>query len=274
MLTSIDHVTFAVRDLDAAVAHFRNRFSLVVSKVRVDKESHVANAVIPLLQGYIEILAPVGAKTSERSPFSRQLGGFLDAQQGLFGYAIRSTAINHDVASLRERGSTLDEPRHEHAEGSDDPGWWTAYPSGQAGVVEPYVINHDIANEDAIRQAALAQPFAVRSIEEVAIVVPNVEDTLTVYDRDFDLKPVRQFGGRAQLALAGNRIMVLPSAMMPLGTPLGLYSVSLGTTDISRARDNLRDRSIAFADDPYTWAVASQLDPADTFGSRIDLVQL
>ena len=173
------------------------------------------------------------------------------------------------------RGSSLDEP-HKQSDGLGDhaTGWWTSFPAADPDIVKPFLIQPEQLMEDAVRQAALAHPFWIRSIEEVAVVVPRIDQALMTYERDFGLTAGRQLAGCAQVGLTGSKIMIIPSAAVPLGTPLGIYSLSLGTTDITGARSQLRTRNIAFKDDPFVWGVASQIDPAETCGSRIDLVQL
>jgi catechol 2,3-dioxygenase-like lactoylglutathione lyase family enzyme len=269
MLTYIDHVTLAVRDLDLAISTFRRRFSFVVGKKQTAESPQLANAVIPLGQGYLELLSPSGVRSLGPSPIALRLGNFLEAQEGLFSFAVRSSSIQGDVAALQERGSTLEDPQSQGGDGAD---WATSFPAEQeAG--GPYVIQHD-SESDAIRQAALSQPFALRSIEEVVVIVRDVEEAIGVYDRDLGLTPRRRLGGRAQLPLVGSKILLAPASMAPLGVPLGLYSVSLGTTDINGARTQLRLRNVEFQDDPFSWGVASQIDPAETFGARISLVQM
>ena len=274
MFAYIDHVTIAVRDLDVARETFRRRFSFVVG-AKQSGEGPLANAVVPLLQGYVELLSPAGERPQARSPTLAELTTFLEAQEGLYSFALRSSSIETDVAALRERGSTLEIPNRQTAPGSgEEIAWWTSFPVVDSGVVEPYIIQSQGFDESLGRQAALSQPLSIRSIEEVTIIVPKVEAALEVYERDFGVKPSRQLAGRAQLAVGGGRIMVVPSSMAPLGTPLGIYSVSLGTTDINGARNQLRGRGIELRDDPFSWGVSFQIDPSEAFGARINLVQL
>lgn len=274
MLSYIDHVTLAVRDLDAAIEQFRERFSLVVGKKQVDDDAGLAHAVIPLLQGYIELLSPVEAAQPKVGSSSLALRNFLGPQQGFFSFAIRSSGLKSDIAALRKRGSSFEDPRYESAGTEGQPGWWVTFPRTETEAVEPYLIEHHGPPIASMRQAALAQPYAMRSIEEVTVVVANVDAALNLYARDFGLTPSRQRGGRAQMSLNGSKIMLLPSAITPLGTPLGLYSVSIGTTDINGARSQLRTKGIEFQDDPYSWSVVSQIDPGEVFGARLDLLQL
>jgi catechol 2,3-dioxygenase-like lactoylglutathione lyase family enzyme len=276
MLTYIDHVTLAVRDMEQAVDAFRQKLSMIVGKRQVDTEAGVTNAIIPLMQGYLQLLSPIPARASTPSELHTQLSSFLEAQEGIFRFAIRSSNIAGDVASLHVRGSTLDEPKLQ-TDGSEDKslGWWTSFPATEpAEVAEPFLIQPEQAMEDAVRQAALAHPFAIRSIQEVAVVVPKVDQALLVYERDFGVRQTRELAGCAQISLRGSKIMLIPSSATPLGTPLGIYSISLGTTDINGAKAQLRLRDVAFQDDPFNWGIASQIDPTQTCGSRIVLVQM
>lgn len=274
MLGYVDHVTLAVKDLEAAIDQFRDGLSFVVSKPRCDPASGLANAVIPLLQGYLELISVADGKKAAVQPAVRKVTSFLHAREGLYDFAIQTSSLEQDVAALRSRGSKLEAPDLERWEqDGKSTSWWTSLPPPGREPAEPFLIERAGPPDARGRQAALSQPFAIRSIDEVTVIVGDLDEAILSYERDFGLKPSRRLGGRAQIWLLGSKINIVPSAMTPLGTPLGLHSVGLGTTDITGARSQLRARDISYHDPPLCWAVGSQIDPRSTAGSRIYLVQ-
>lgn len=275
MLTYVDHVSLAVRNLDEAIAHLRNRLSLVVSRKRAESGSPLVNSVIPLLQGYIELVSIADPRLVPSHSTLRSLNAFLSVREGLFAFAIRSSNLAEDVRLLQTRGSRLKDAVHEPFEANgEQAGWWTSSLPDDAEPIFPFLIQYEKSPENHVRESGLSQPFAIRAIEEVTVVVPKLDTALEAYERDFGLTPGRQLGGRAQISLSGSKINLIPAKMTPLGTPAGLYSVGLGTTDINGARAALQARGVSTQPDPFSWGVASQIDPSEGMGARLDLVQL
>ena len=272
MLAYIDHATFAVRDAEAAAEHLRQTFSLIVSKARHDEQAGLTNAMIPLTRGYLELISPdpLGAGSSD---VCRRLHAMLESHEGLFSFALNSRDVKGDVSVLRERGSSLGEPHQERlGDGENAPEWWSAFPSEDA--LEPYLIQHGGDTAVSMSMTGGRQPLGIRSIEEIALVVPDVDAYSSLYERDFGITVTRRLGRQVQLAAGVSRIMLAPSKAAPMGTPIGLYSVTVGTTDIKGARAELGRRGVTLLEDTLSWGVAIQIDPALTFGARINLVQL
>ena len=69
LLTEVDHVAIAVRDIDAAIAFYEETFgATVVHRERVDSDG-VDEALIKVADSYIQLLTP----TSDDSPVARYL---------------------------------------------------------------------------------------------------------------------------------------------------------------------------------------------------------
>jgi len=99
MLTRIDHVGLAVRDLDAAIEFYRRTFDLHVVHQEVNEEQGVREAMLAVGDSgaFVQLLAPL---TSD-SPIAK----FLDR----FGEGIQQVAYGVDdidatSAELRARG--------------------------------------------------------------------------------------------------------------------------------------------------------------------------
>ena len=106
MLSAIDHVGIAVSDLDAAIDFYTRTFGLTVTHREENPEQGVAEAMLGVGDGAIQLLAPLDAT----SPIAR----FLDRSgPGIQQVAFRVADVAATCAVLRERGLTLlyDEPR-------------------------------------------------------------------------------------------------------------------------------------------------------------------
>ncbi len=69
LLTEIDHVAIAVRDLEAAIAYYGDTFGATVAhRERIDSDG-VEEALLKVADSYVQLLTP----TSETSPVARYL---------------------------------------------------------------------------------------------------------------------------------------------------------------------------------------------------------
>jgi methylmalonyl-CoA epimerase len=69
LLTEIDHVAIAVRDLDAAIAWYEDVFGASVEHREVVESDGVAEALLRVADSYIQLLTP----TREDSPVAKYL---------------------------------------------------------------------------------------------------------------------------------------------------------------------------------------------------------
>jgi len=59
LLTEIDHVAIAVRDLDAAIAFYRDTFGCEVAHREVIESDGVEEALLAVAESYVQLLTPV-----------------------------------------------------------------------------------------------------------------------------------------------------------------------------------------------------------------------
>lgn len=98
--TRIDHVAIAVRDLDAAIALYRDVLGLPFGGTEVVEDQAVTTAFFGEEPGRIELLCP----TRPDSP----VGRFLDKRgEGLHHVAVRVTDIEAALESLKAAGTPL-----------------------------------------------------------------------------------------------------------------------------------------------------------------------
>ncbi len=102
MLTRIDHVGLAVRDLDYAIAFYGRTFGLRVVHEEVNEEQGVREAMLAIgdSDSYLQLLAPLRPDSA--------IGKFLDrAGEGVQQVAYRVDDIDAVSAALRKRGLRL-----------------------------------------------------------------------------------------------------------------------------------------------------------------------
>ncbi|MGH3288817.1 MAG: methylmalonyl-CoA epimerase [Streptosporangiaceae bacterium] len=112
MLTRIDHVGIACRDLDAAIGRYEAVFGLQVVSLEVNQEQGVREAMLAAgaagsQLGYVQLLEPLGPDTP--------VGRFLARRgEGLHhvGYGVQD--IGQALAAIGVRGVRLldERPRH------------------------------------------------------------------------------------------------------------------------------------------------------------------
>jgi hypothetical protein len=277
MLTNVDHVILAVRDLDGAIAQLRDRFALYVIEGGTHPWLGTAYAVVPMDLGFLQITSVQDTALARTNPFASRIAQFLEDREGLFGFALASSEIDRDVEGLRRRGTSIGDPqREESVRSGRSRGWRAAFLPESDGVTLPFLIQHDqrsgerwkswIAGEGGV------QPFGVMGVEEVTLAVDNLRDGIMQYTRFLGLTVSRQTARIAQLDLKSGHINLVPAADTPDGRT-GVYSVGIGVSGLNNARADLRTWDIPFTDDPFTTSVAAQIDPAEMFAARVDFVQ-
>ncbi len=106
MVTAIDHVGFAVRDLDEAVAFYGRAFGLPLLHEEVNEEQGVREAMVGIGDSAIQLLAPLTPEST--------IGKFLDRNgEGIQQVAFRVTDVDVAAQRLRDAGLRLlyDAPR-------------------------------------------------------------------------------------------------------------------------------------------------------------------
>ena len=96
----VDHIGIATRDLNDALAVWRDALGLEVDATEEIVEQGVRVAMLPIGETHIELLEPL----NENSP----VGKFLDKRgPGIHHVAIKVNDIRTSLAQLKERGARL-----------------------------------------------------------------------------------------------------------------------------------------------------------------------
>jgi methylmalonyl-CoA/ethylmalonyl-CoA epimerase len=139
LITAIDHVGIAVRDLDEAVDFYRDNFGFALVHEETNEEQGVREAMLSVGDSgsCLQLLAPL---TSESA-----IARFLDRSgPGMQQLAYRVTSITEAMDAVRAQGMRLlyDEPRR----GTADSRINFIHPKDVAGVlvelVEPAAAEH------------------------------------------------------------------------------------------------------------------------------------
>ena len=146
MLTGIDHIAIAVRDLDAAVGELRERAGIEAGGGGIHPGAGTANRLAWFGDTYLELIS-VADRTVAVAGF---LGGptvrVLDEDGGGFvTFVLASDDLDADVARLRAAGSTMGEPFPGERRRPD--GRVVRWRLARAGAVgpdlPPFLIEHD-----------------------------------------------------------------------------------------------------------------------------------
>lgn len=96
----LDHVAIAVKDLDKAIAHYREAFGLELAEIEEVPEQQVRTAIFGHGSGRIELICPTVADSG--------VAKFLEKRgEGLHHICIEVEDIETAMAALRERGAPL-----------------------------------------------------------------------------------------------------------------------------------------------------------------------
>lgn len=100
MLKKVEHIAIAVADLGAAVAHYESVWGLEVEhRERVEGQG-VEEAMLPLGDGYLQLLGPTGPETT--------VGRFIERRgEGLHHIAYEVADLEATLAELKGKGVEL-----------------------------------------------------------------------------------------------------------------------------------------------------------------------
>ncbi len=112
MLTRLDHVGIACRDLDATIAFYESAFGLRVASIEVNEAQGVREAMLHVADGpsgasYVQLLEPTGPDTP--------VGRFLERRgEGIHHVGYGVADITAALASIGATGIRLidERPRH------------------------------------------------------------------------------------------------------------------------------------------------------------------
>ena len=99
LLTEIDHVAIAVRDLEAAIDYYQRAFGASVEHREIVASDGVEEALLRVAESYIQLLTP----TSETSPVAKAIE---KRGEGLHHVGYRVADCGEALASMIAAGAT------------------------------------------------------------------------------------------------------------------------------------------------------------------------
>ncbi|MEY3581584.1 MAG: methylmalonyl-CoA epimerase [Actinomycetota bacterium] len=99
LLTEIDHIAIAVKDLEAAIAYYQNAFGATVDHREVVESDGVEEALLKVAESYIQLLTP----TRPDSPVAKAIE---KRGEGLHHIGYRVNNCAEALASMIAAGAT------------------------------------------------------------------------------------------------------------------------------------------------------------------------
>jgi methylmalonyl-CoA epimerase len=99
LLTEIDHIAIAVKDLEAAIAYYQNAFGATVDHREVVESDGVEEALLKVAESYIQLLTPTRAD----SPVAKSLE---KRGEGLHHIGYRVNNCAEALAAMIAAGAT------------------------------------------------------------------------------------------------------------------------------------------------------------------------
>ncbi|MGH8986605.1 MAG: methylmalonyl-CoA epimerase [Acidimicrobiia bacterium] len=97
VLTEIDHVAIAVRDLEGAIAYYRDTYGVDVDHREVVESDSVEEALLKVADSYVQLLTPI----SDESPVAK----YLEKRgEGLHHIAYRVDSCADALARVKAEG--------------------------------------------------------------------------------------------------------------------------------------------------------------------------
>ncbi len=213
---SLDHLVFAVRDLDAASQNYQRILGRKPSWAGRHPTYGTANVLFRIDNCYIELLAPTDQ--SEDSPWNRELNGRLDTiGEGLYAIAMGTSDIVATVGEIRAGGIDISDPAD--GDGVDEETgarreWANArMPVKDTRGVPAFVIEHR-SPADALPMARSISPdaTAVHALDHTVIAFSNNKACLGLWHETLglDLRHTLDRKGRSlHFLLLGESILEL-----------------------------------------------------------------
>jgi catechol 2,3-dioxygenase-like lactoylglutathione lyase family enzyme len=182
VLTSVDHIVLAVRDLGRATDTYRSLLGREPSWRGRHPSYGTANTLFRLENTYLELLAATGD-----GPLASHLGAWLDAHgEGPFALAFGTDDADAAVATLRARGMELPDPAdgvgRDERTGAERR-WRNVFPPASATRgVTTIVIEHR-SPADALPAAApiAGEAAAVAACDHVVVQSTDAEASRALY---------------------------------------------------------------------------------------------
>ncbi len=297
MLRYVDHVIFAVDDLEGAARDYGQKLGFTVSAGGVHPGAGTHNRLIVLDPEYLELIARL-PDTTLRPGFP--VSYMFARAPGPIGYALNSDDIEADLAAIRARGLPVEGPHAGRLEGPDGGarGWRVAWVGADERLGTehwrlPFIIQHDSDGAERLRRVAapdgvLPHANGARRLSRVTVAVNDLEASIRCYELAFGLHAedagtdAALHARTARLPLPGTGAIVL-AAPLPGEGPIaralrasgeGLFSATIAVDYLQAAVTRLRGQGAGVqVDEPDGVLTAARIDMASAHGGRLEMVR-
>ncbi|MGH1493857.1 MAG: VOC family protein [Acidimicrobiales bacterium] len=254
VINALPRVAIAVRDFEAAIATFRDVFSMPVRDLSA--------STVPDLGAHVGMCMPEGGSNIEimavadpGAPLSQSLNAFLDRRgEGLFATMLEAADPNAEAAELSERGLDV-LPLMAGAAGRD------IHPRSTHGVLIRVYPDNSVPYSGPHESG---DPW-LTGIQTVTIAVSDLDAAAAVYGKGIGLavEPLLEDAERGVSVIRclppkGSAIELVSASepATPYGAEVerfisergpGLFSLTLGATDAEQAVATLADRGVDLA---------------------------
>ena len=222
MLTSIDHVVIAVRDLDEAAATLERAVGLRASGGGRHEALGTANRLVWFGDTYAELVTVADPEIARSSWLGAPTAAVLAGGEGLASWAIRTDALDADVRGARATGARLGDPSAGERIRPDGRTvrWRLALP-GDLGPTElPFLIERDEASAewtpaDRAARATEPQPLGLPlRLDVLELPTPDVPGAILRYLRTYGIRfrPSLAGGGARDANLGRQIVRLRPAA--------------------------------------------------------------
>jgi catechol 2,3-dioxygenase-like lactoylglutathione lyase family enzyme len=189
MITCVDHVVVAVRDLSAATAVYGRLLGLQASWRGVHPEFGTGNTLFRLANTYLELLGPSG-----QGVVADALRAHLEEHgEGPLALAFGTADARATAATLRERGVPAPDPNPENGYevSSYKQRKWLRFslPLAHTRGVPLMVVQH-LSPPDALPLAQAVEPAdgAVNAIDHVVLMTGSADGVIDLYGQKLGLR--------------------------------------------------------------------------------------
>jgi catechol 2,3-dioxygenase-like lactoylglutathione lyase family enzyme len=244
MLTTFDHVTIAVHDIDAATGRYRQLLGAEPIWRGGDPELGTRTVLFGLCNGSVELVSPSG-----QAPENEGLRALLTAR----GEGVQAIALGTDDAAevsalLRARGLAATRPQ----EGSsrDDAGAIRSFRTVELSTRNTRGLSvFAVQRPDllALRSASPPPAACVEALDHIVIRTSAPDAAIALYERGLGIRLAldRQFGPRRMLFFRIGGVTLEVVHDPALGDSDSFYGVAYRVRDLAAAHARLRAAGFA-----------------------------
>lgn len=292
MIYRFDHAVVPVRDLDQALALWRDRLGFDACYGGKHSGAGTHNGIVRFGTDYIELISVLDrdAVLTRRNPNTDALVTLLDrAEGGMLGFVLATDDIDAEAERFRQLGlkdAFGPFPLERLRPDGKLLKWRLLSPRrGSWGTPWTTLIHWEVPDAERLTwEEPGFHPNGAERITNLAIAIGDLEQGVHFYERELGLAPiglgkVPELGARRASYLVGHTQIDLlaPVTAGPIASAIAAgdekpWQVTIAVRDLEAARRHLAEREVPHGPSPGTPG-GILIDPAAALGARLVLVQ-